>query len=112
MDDRVDLVPGTLDMLVLKAISAESSHGFGVARWIEDVTGQRLTVEEGALYPALHRMEERGWLTSEWARTDRGRRARFYQLTDEGRAQLEELRTRWEGSTWAVRRVLEAESGS
>lgn len=110
MDDRVDLVPGTLDMLVLKALSAESSHGFGVARWIEDVTGQRLTVEEGALYPALHRMEERGWLTSEWKRTDRGRRARFYRLTDEGRTQLEELRTRWKGSTWAVRQVLEAES--
>ncbi|NIQ56599.1 MAG: PadR family transcriptional regulator, partial [Gemmatimonadetes bacterium] len=70
-DDRVELVPGTLDMLVLKALSAESSHGFGVARWIEEVTGDRLTVEEGALYPALHRMEERGWLTSEWRKTDR-----------------------------------------
>lgn len=112
MDDRVDLVPGTLDMLVLKALSAESSHGFGIARWIEDVTGDRLTVEEGALYPALHRMEKRGWLTSEWKRTEHGRRARYYRLTDQGREELEALRARWEGSAWAVRRVLDAEAGS
>lgn len=112
MDERVDLVPGTLDMLVLKALSAESSHGFGIARWIEKVTGDRLTVEEGALYPALHRMEKRGSLTSEWKRTERGRRARFYRLTEQGRGELEALRARWEGSAWAVRQVLDAEAGS
>lgn len=110
-DGRVDLVPGTLDMLVLKAVSAESLHGFGIARWIEGVTGDRLTVEEGALYPALHRLEKRGLLTSEWQRTDRGRRARFYSLTDEGHTALDQLRERWEGSAWAVRQVLEAEAG-
>jgi PadR family transcriptional regulator, regulatory protein PadR len=112
MDEPVDLVPGTLDMLVMKAVSAESLHGFGVARWIEAVTGDRLTVEEGALYPALHRMEKRGWLTSEWSRTEHGRRARYYRITADGRKQLEELRRRWEGSTWAVRRVLDVEAGS
>lgn len=111
-DDRVDLVPGTLDMLILKAVSGESLHGFGIARWIESVTGDRLTVEEGALYPALHRMEKRGSLASEWRRTERGRRARFYTLTAEGRAELDELRQRWEGSAWAVRQVLDAETGS
>jgi len=111
-DDRVDLVPGTLDMLILKALSGESLHGFGIARWIESVTGDRLTVEEGALYPALHRMEKRGSLASERRRTERGRRARFYTLTPEGRAELDELRQKWEGSAWAVRQVLDAESGS
>jgi len=112
MDEPVDLVPGTLDMLVMKAVSAESLHGFGVARWIEAVTGDRLTVEEGALYPALHRMEKRGWLTSEWRRTEHGRRARYYRITTDGRNELEALRRRWEGSAWAVRRVLDVEAGS
>lgn len=108
-DDRVDLVPGTLDMLALKAVSGESLHGFGIARWIEAVTGDRLTVEEGALYPALHRMEKRGSLASEWRKTEHGRRARYYRLTDQGLRELEELRQKWEGSAWAVRQVLDAE---
>ena len=110
MGDRVDLVPGTLDMLVMKAVLAESRHGFGIARWIESVTGDRLTVEEGALYPALHRLEKRGWLTSEWQRTEHGRRARYYRLTGNGRRELDALRERWEGSASAVRQVLEAET--
>jgi transcriptional regulator len=108
-DARVDLLPGTLDMMILSAVSAEAMHGFGVARHIEAVTGDRLTVEEGALYPALHRMEKRGWLESEWRRTENGRRARFYRPTVEGRAELGRQKERWEGSTWAVRRVLEAD---
>ena len=112
MSDRVDLVPGTLDMLVMKAVVAESHHGFGIARWIEAVTGDRLTVEEGALYPALHRLEKRGLLTSEWRRTEHGRRARYYGITSEGRQELEALTRRWEGSAWAVRQVLDAETGS
>lgn len=108
-NERAELVPGTLDMLAMKALSGESLHGFGIARWIEAVTGDRLTVEEGALYPALHRMEKRGALTSEWQRTERGRRARYYSLTDEGREELAELRGRWESSARAVRQVLDAE---
>jgi PadR family transcriptional regulator, regulatory protein PadR len=111
MDERVELVPGTLEMLVMKAVAAEPQHGFGVARWIESVTGDRLTVEEGALYPALHRMERKGWLSSEWRRTDNGRRARYYALTRTGAAELERQIERWKGSAWAVRRVLEAEGG-
>jgi PadR family transcriptional regulator, regulatory protein PadR len=110
--EPVDLVPGTLDMLIMKAVSAESLHGFGIARWIEAVTGDRLTVEEGALYPALHRLEKRGCLTSEGRRTEHGRRARYYRLTADGRLELEALRRRWEGSAWAVRQVLDAEAGS
>lgn len=108
-EKRVDLLPGTLEMLILKAVDGAPLHGFGVARWIEGVTGDRLSVEEGALYPALHRMEKRGWLTSEWRRTEHGRRARFYRPTAEGRAELERQVARWEGSAWAVRQVLEAE---
>ena len=111
-DERVDLVPGTLDMLAMKAVTRESLHGFGIARWIESVTGARLTVEEGALYPALHRMEKRGSLASEWRKTEHGRRARYYRLTAQGRAELEELRKKGEGSAWAVRQVLDAEMES
>lgn len=110
VDDRVDLVPGTLDMMVMKAVSGAPMHGFGIARWIEATTGDRLTVEEGALYPALHRMEKRGVLVSEWGKTDHGRRARFYRLTESGRVTLDELRARWEGSAWAVRQILDAEA--
>lgn len=108
-DERAELVPGTLDMLAMKALSGESLHGFGIARWIEAVTGDRLTVEEGALYPALHRMEKRGALTSEWQRTEHGRRARYYSLTDRGREELADLRGRWESSARAVRQILDAE---
>ncbi|NNM32759.1 MAG: PadR family transcriptional regulator [Gemmatimonadetes bacterium] len=108
MAEPVELVPGTLDMLILKAVAGEALHGFGIARWIESVTGDRLSVEEGALYPALHRMEAKGWLASEWQRSNRGRRARFYRITEEGRRELAARRVRWEGSVWAVDRILDA----
>jgi transcriptional regulator len=109
MPQRVELVPGTLEMLAMKSVAAETQHGFGIARWIESVTGDRLTVEEGALYPALHRLERKGWLSSEWRRTDYGRRARYYTLTAAGAEELRRQIERWEGSAWAVRQVLEAE---
>lgn len=108
-DHQVDLVPGTLDMLVMKAVAGEPLHGFGIARWIEAVTGDRLTVEEGALYPALHRMERRGWLSSEWQRTEHGRRARYYRLTPVGLEELSRQVAKWRDSAWAVARVLQAE---
>ena len=105
---RVELLPGTLDMLVLKAVAGEAMHGFGVARWIEAVTGQRLSVDEGALYPALHRMEKRGWLRADWQITENKRRAKYYGLTDAGRAELASQVERWSGSAWAVDAVLNA----
>jgi len=108
MTDPVELVPGTLDMLILKAVAGEALHGFGIARWIEAVTGDRLSVEEGALYPALHRMEGRGWLQSDWQRSERGRRARFYRITTTGLQELVARRSRWEGSVWAVQQVMES----
>lgn len=106
----VELLPGTLDMLILKALAAEPMHGFGVARWIERVTGERLSVDEGALYPALHRMQKRKWLSFEWRTTDNSRRAKYYTLTNAGRSELSNRIERWKGSSWAVEQVLGAET--
>jgi transcriptional regulator len=105
-EPNVTLVPGTLDMLILKAVAGESMHGFGVARWIERVTDQRLTIDEGALYPALHRLERRGWLTSDWQMTENKRRAKYYGLTKVGRAELTSQIDKWDGSAWAIQKVL------
>ncbi len=105
-EPNVTLVPGTLDMLILKAVAGEAMHGFGVARWIERVTDQRLTIDEGALYPALHRLERRGWLDSDWQMTENKRRAKYYGLTKAGRSELTSQIDKWEGSTWAIQKVL------
>jgi PadR family transcriptional regulator PadR len=93
----LDLLQGTLDLLVLKTLSWGPAHGYSVARWIQDVTGDVLHVEEGSLYPALHRLEKRGWIDSEWGLSENNRRAKFYRLTARGRQQL-----RSETSTWGV----------
>lgn len=89
MSDSVVLLRGALDALVLKALTWGPTHGYGVARWIESVTDDALKIEEGSLYPALYRIERRGWIESEWGVSDAGRRARFYRLTPSGRAQLQ-----------------------
>lgn len=104
----VELLPGTLDMLVLKGLSIQPLHGFGIARWIERVTQHGLTIEEGALYPALHRMEKRGWLASSWRTTENNRRAKYYRLTRAGRRELDDQIRRWEGSAMAVSQILRA----
>src|SRR5687768_18447725 len=91
----LDLVRGTLDLMVLKALSWGPMHGLATLRWIEQVTQERLQIEEGALYPALHRMEQRGWLDAEWGYTDRNRKAKFYRLTAAGRRQLAAVPSRW-----------------
>ena len=88
MAAQLDVLRGTLDLLVLKALSFGPLHGYGVARWIERATGETLTIEEGSLYPALHRLDERGWVEATWDISDNNRRARFYRLTTKGRAQL------------------------
>ena len=92
----VDLVQGTLELLVLKTLSrGEAMHGFEVLRWLRDTTEGALLVEEGALYPALHRMERRGWIAGEWGVSEKGRRAKYYALTPAGSTELEREEAQW-----------------
>jgi len=100
------LLHGTLDALILKTLTTGPRHGYAIAKFIEDASNESVIVEEGSLYPALYRMERRGWLGSTWAVTDTGRRARFYKLTRTGRAQLEAETASWLRLTGAVANVL------
>lgn len=100
-DDPLKLMRGTLDVLVLKTLSWGSMHGYGVSRWIRKRTNGTLDVEDAALYQALHRLEGRGWLTSEWGRSENNRRAKFYSLSERGRSQLR-------AQSRVVRRYVEA----
>ena len=93
---RMDVMHGTLELLVLKALSrGEALHGFGVLSWLRAATDGELEVEEGALYPALHRMERRGWVAGEWGVSEKGRRAKYYAITTAGRAELRREEAKW-----------------
>ena len=105
---KPDLPQGTVDMLVLKALSLGPMHGFGIGQRIQQLAENMLTVEEGTLYPALYRIEERGWIKSEWGVSENNRRARFYKLTRAGRKQLQVEESNWEYLSVAVRKILEA----
>jgi transcriptional regulator len=105
----LDLVRGTFDLLILKALSWGPMHGLAVLRWIEQGSRRALQIEEGALYPALHRMEQKGWLASDWGFSDQGRRARFYRLTSVGRRQLAAELSRWSRYSEAMNLVLAAD---
>ena len=94
---RHGFLRGTLDLLVLNALATESMHGYQIARWLERRTDQELTIEEGSLYPALHRMAKRGWIEAEWRISDANRRAKYYTLTKDGRVQMAESSARWRG---------------
>ena len=109
-DDELQLLQGTLDVLVLKALSGGPRHGYAVARWIREVSAA-FTVEDRALYIALHRLEERGWLEAEWGLSENNRRAKFYGLTREGKRQLAAEAERWYRYADGVARVLEAAPG-
>ena len=102
------LFQGTLDMLLLRALVFGPRHGYGLAKWIRDTTDDDLQVEEGALYTALHRMERRGWLASEWGRTPTKRRAKFYSLTAEGRRRVSADTRTWQRYVEAVVKVIQA----
>ena len=104
----VDLLQGTLDLLILKTLSWGPAHGYAVARWIQQLTGEVLQVGEGSLYPALHRLQERGWVESEWRVSEHNRRAKFYTLTARGRPQLRAETASWHQFVEAVGRVLVA----
>jgi PadR family transcriptional regulator len=105
---KPDLPQGTFDMLALKALSLGPMHGYGIGQRIQQLAEGMLTVEEGTLYPALYRIEERGWIESEWGTSDNNRRARFYNLTRAGRKQLALEESRWEYLVAAIHKVLQA----
>jgi PadR family transcriptional regulator PadR len=107
-DDTGELIQGTLEMLVLKALLRGPLHGYGVAEWIEQTSQQVLKVEEGALYPALHRLELRGLLKAEWGASENNRRAKFYRLTADGRKRLDAETQRWARLSAAVAFVMQA----
>ena len=100
------ILQGTLDALVLKTLSWGPRHGYAIARWIEESSGDALRIEEGSLYPALYRMEERGWIDAEWGVSDLGRRAKIYSLTPRGRQQLRVETAQWAALSAAVSRIL------
>jgi PadR family transcriptional regulator, regulatory protein PadR len=109
---RVDLMQGTLDMLILKALSWESMHGYGIVSWLEEMTNSALMVEEGSLYPALHRLAKRGWVTAEWGVSANNRRAKYYTLTSEGRRQLTREANSWARFMGVVQQVMDAQPQS
>ena len=101
-----DLIQGTLDLLILKTLAVEPKHGWAIAKRIEQVSNDVLQVTQGALYPALHRLEQQGWLRSEWRATETGREAKFYSLTRAGKAQLEKELAQWDRLSSAVALVI------
>ncbi len=108
MASRTTLLQGTLDLLILKALAAGELHGLGVSRRIEQVTGGTFSVQPGSLFPALHRLEEAGWLESDWQPSENNRRAKYYRLTKSGRKQLAEATAQWNVVALAMSRALQA----
>jgi transcriptional regulator len=108
---KQELLKGTLDMLILQALTNGAMHGYGVARWIEEQTEGTLVIEEGSLYPALYRMEKRGWVESRRGLSENNRRAKYYELTQRGRKQLREETESWGRLVWAIGRIVPAETG-
>jgi len=104
-----DLVQGTLDLLILRVLSLKPQHGWAIAKRIQQVSGEVLQVQQGSLYPALHRLEQKRWIKSKWAETETRREAKFYLLTPAGKAQLEIEATSWNRLSAAIKLVLETE---
>ena len=107
-ESKTDLLQGTLDMLILKILALEPMHGYGVSVRIEQVSKDVLKVNQGSLYPALRRLERRGWIEAEWGESENNRRARFYKLTKAGKKRLTEETREWERLAEAVSRILQA----
>ena len=107
-DARTDLLQGTLELLILNTLARESMHGYGIVQRIHEAAEELLKVEDGSLYPALYRMEERGWIKSEWGVSENNRRAKFYKLTRTGQKQLEAQRANWARVSTAVTKILQA----
>jgi PadR family transcriptional regulator, regulatory protein PadR len=109
--ERLELLQGTLDLLILRTLIFGSQHGQGIARAIQQTSDEELLVEHGALYPALQRLEERGWISAKWGTSANNRKARFYSLTSAGRKQLAAETTKWNRLAAAIGRVLESQEG-
>ena len=107
MSDQTDVLQGTLDLLVMRTIALHPMHGWAIAQRIQQVSDDLLRVQQGSLYPALHRLEHQGWITAEWGASDNNRRARFYSLTKAGRRQLEVEVAKWERLSTGVHLVLQ-----
>lgn len=107
-NQKADLLQGTLDMLILRAVSLGPLHGYGIIQRIHQISGEMLEVEQGSLYPALYRIEQRGWVSSEWGVNETGRRAKFYTLTRDGRKQLEAEEASWDRLVLAIAKVRQA----
>jgi PadR family transcriptional regulator PadR len=105
--NNADVLQGTLDMLILKAVSLEAMHGWGISQRIQQISRDVLQINQGSLYPALHRLERRAWIEADWGTSENNRRAKYYRLTSLGRKQLVEERASWQRFTLAVERVLQ-----
>ncbi|HEX4808028.1 MAG TPA: PadR family transcriptional regulator [Bryobacteraceae bacterium] len=106
-EPRLDILQGTLDLLILRTLAAGAMHGWSISEKIQQISEDVLRVNQGSLYPALHRLEHQGWIMAEWATSELGRRARFYRLTASGRKQLELERENWARLSTAIGRILE-----
>jgi len=106
-NQRIDLPQGTLDLLILKTLALEPQHGWAISERIQQISSDVLQIQQGSLYPALHRLERRGWIKARWGASDNNRRAKYYELTKSGREQLEAEETAWRKLTAAVGQVLE-----
>ena len=106
-DDRGDLLRGALEMLILRTLLAGPLHGYAITESIFSTSGEVLEIDEGSMYPALYRMERRGWIEAKWGRSENNRRAKFYDLTAEGRSQLQQANERWNRFSQAVQQVME-----
>jgi PadR family transcriptional regulator, regulatory protein PadR len=109
--DKGDLLQGTLDLLVVKAVQLEPQHGFGLAQRIQQLSSDVLRIEQGSLYPALYRLEEKGWISSDWGTSDNNRRAKYYALTRTGRKRLEAEEATWARLSGAINQVLALAGG-
>ena len=107
---KTDLLQGTLDMLILKTLVLEPMHGWGISQRIQQISDDVLQINQGSLYPALHRLEQQGWIRSSWGTSENNRQAKYYKLTKAGRRQLEDERENWNRLAAAVTRILEADA--
>jgi transcriptional regulator len=108
---RTELLHGTLEVMILKALSWGRMHGYGIGRWLEQEGGELLRIDEGSLYPALYRLEKRGWIDAEWGLSEKNRRAKYYRLTPQGRAGLRAHASLWDEFTTAVASVMRSRTG-